>query len=285
MQEDITSPVRGSGGGGGAVDDVKDEITEDDVEQLRMCQNLDRHRSSRVFFPQDKDNLERSLETSYDYLIKLLLLGNSCVGKTCFLHRYTDGQFREKFIATVGVDFRLKKLIYELPEEEKKVKVHVQLWDTAGQERYRSLTKAFFRDGMGFLLFFDLSNENSFRSIQEWISEIRENAYTKSPDILLIGNKSDLDHRAVSSHQAKQLAESLGIPYFETSAATGDNVEEAVSLILERIMKRMIEMQQEEEDSDTKPSTSSTSRSLDLNEAVSCEGGSDGFKKRPTCPC
>ena len=75
------------------------------------------------------------------------------------------------------------------------------------------------------------------------------------------------------------------IPYFETSAATGDNVEEAVSLILERIMKRMIEMQQEEEDSDTKPSTSSTSRSLDLNEAVSCEGGSDGFKKRPTCPC
>lgn len=236
--------------------------------RTRNYRSKRRIRNRKILPPQELD-LETSLETSYDYLIKLLLLGDSCVGKTCFLHRYTDGQFREKFIATVGVDFRLKKLIYELPEDSKKVKVHVQLWDTAGQERYRSLTKAFFRDGMGFLLFFDLSNENSFRSIHDWISEIRENAYTKSPDILLIGNKSDLEDRAISSMQARSQADSLGIPYFETSAATGQNVEEAVSVILEKIMKRMKEMQELENSQQS--SMPVHSRSLNLNEQQEAE--------------
>lgn len=263
----------GGGGGGG-----------------ELLDNENHRSSSRIFFTDNNENMETSLETSYDYLIKLLLLGDSCVGKTCFLHRYTDGQFREKFIATVGVDFRLKKLIYELPgADSKKVKVHVQLWDTAGQERYRSLTKAFFRDGMGFLLFFDLTNENSFRSVQDWISEIRENAYTKSPDILLIGNKCDLDNQAISSSQAKAQAETLGIPYFETSAATGQNVEEAVSVILERIMKRMQDMQEQEEEDghevcqhQQNHTHHSSSRSVDLGGS---EGQHESKKKASNCSC
>jgi len=224
------------------------------------------------------ENLESQLETSYDYLIKLLLLGDSCVGKTCFLHRYTEGQFREKFIATVGVDFRLKKLIHEIPDEKRKLKVHVQLWDTAGQERYRSLTKAFFRDGMGFLLFFDLANENSFRSILGWINEIRNNAYSTSPDILLIGNKSDLEERQITSAQARAQAEHLGIPYFETSAATGHNVDEAVSSILEKVLKRLLK--EEEEYSNQTSSHPSTSKSLNLSEFQDEKG-----EKTKKCPC
>ncbi|CAK8675851.1 ras-related protein Rab-27B-like [Clavelina lepadiformis] len=189
------------------------------------------------------EELEDSLDTNYDFLIKFLLLGDSGVGKTCFLHRYTSGEFKPKFIATVGVDFRLKKLVYEFPEEgeDAKKKIHLQLWDTAGQERYRSLTKAFFRDGMGFLLLFDLADENSFQSVRQWLTEIKDQAYCENPDIILIGNKSDLKTRQVTSSQAEELAGSLGIPYLETSAATGKNVIPAVNMLLDMVMKRMRE--------------------------------------------
>lgn len=191
----------------------------------------------------DAGNLEDGMDTSYDYLVKLLLLGDSGVGKTCFLHRYTDDEFKSTFIATVGVDFRLKKLDYEFSEDKSvgatKKKIHLQLWDTAGQERYRSLTKAFFRDGMGFLLLFDLTSERSFKSVREWLNEIKEQAYCEKPDILLIGNKSDLENREVTSAQAKQLAGEVDIPYMETSAMTGENVTEAVNKLLDLVMNRM----------------------------------------------
>ncbi|CAO2594383.1 Ras-related protein Rab-27B [Lemmus lemmus] len=101
----------------------------------------------------------------YDYLIKLLALGDSGVGKTTFLYRYTDNKFNPKFITTVGIDFREKRVV------RKAFKVHLQLWDTAGQERFRSLTTAFFRDAMGFLLMFDLTSQQSFLNVRNWMSK------------------------------------------------------------------------------------------------------------------
>ncbi|KAG5195755.1 hypothetical protein JEQ12_012050 [Ovis aries] len=180
----------------------------------------------------------------YDYLIKLLALGDSGVGKTTFLYRYTDNKFNPKFITTVGIDFREKRVVYNTQGPNgstgKAFKVHLQLWDTAGQERFRSLTTAFFRDAMGFLLMFDLTSQQSFLNVRNWMSQLQANAYCENPDIVLIGNKADLpDQREVNERQARDLAEKYSIPYFETSAATGQDVEKAVETLLDLIMKRM----------------------------------------------
>ncbi|XP_026570918.1 ras-related protein Rab-27B isoform X2 [Pseudonaja textilis] len=111
----------------------------------------------------------------YDYLIKLLALGDSGVGKTTLLYRYTDNKFNPKFITTVGIDFREKRVVYNSQGSSgssgKAFKVHLQLWDTAGQERFRSLTTAFFRDAMGFLLMFDLTSQQSFLNVRNWMSK------------------------------------------------------------------------------------------------------------------
>ncbi|XP_062242577.1 ras-related protein Rab-27A [Platichthys flesus] len=179
----------------------------------------------------------------YDYLIKFLALGDSGVGKTSFLYQYTDGTFNSKFITTVGIDFREKRVNYKSSGQGGSVrgqKIHMQLWDTAGQERFRSLTTAFFRDAMGFLLLFDLTNEQSFLNVRNWMSQLQIHAYCENPDIVLCGNKCDLtDQRAVREDEARELAEKYGIPYFETSAANGENVNQAVDDLLDLIMRRM----------------------------------------------
>ncbi|KAM8866139.1 ras-related protein Rab-27B-like isoform 1-T3 [Synchiropus picturatus] len=202
----------------------------------------------------------------YDYLIKLLALGDSGVGKTTFLHRYTDSKFNRKFTTTVGIDFKEKRVVSEPAPivlnrlriqihshgfqmyagmgsdgmSEKNFKVHLQLWDTAGQERFRSLTTAFFRDAMGFLLMFDLTNEHSFHNVRNWMSQLQANAYCENPDIVLVGTKADLRNlRDVHIRQAQELADRYGVPYFETSSLTGTDVEKAVSTLLKMVMKRM----------------------------------------------
>ncbi|XP_007904819.1 ras-related protein Rab-27A [Callorhinchus milii] len=180
----------------------------------------------------------------YDYLIKFLALGDSGVGKTSFLYQYTDSKFNSKFITTVGIDFREKRVVYKPSGADGNVgrgqRIHLQLWDTAGQERFRSLTTAFFRDAMGFLLIFDLTSEQSFLNVRNWMSQLQMHAYCENPDIVLCGNKSDLDdQRVVKEEEAKELAEKYGLSYFETSAAIGTNVNKAVDTLLDLIMKRM----------------------------------------------
>lgn len=180
----------------------------------------------------------------YDYLIKFLALGDSGVGKTTFLHQYTDGTFDSKFISTVGIDFREKRVIHRFPGSDgfagRGQRIHLQLWDTAGQERFRSLTTAFFRDTMGFLLVFDLTSENSFLNIRNWLDQMKTHAYCENPDVVLCGNKADLeDQRHVSEEKAKEVAEKYGLPYFETSAATGQNIAKAVEKLLDLVMIRM----------------------------------------------
>jgi len=185
-----------------------------------------------------------SHSADYDYLIKFLCLGDSGVGKTSLLYQYTDGTFQSKFISTVGIDFKEKRIVYKPNIEEgstskRSQRCHLQLWDTAGQERFRSLTTAFYRDAMGFILVFDLTNEQSFLNIRNWVQQLQIHAYCDSPDIVLCGNKCDLEGRVISEDEARSLAEKLGFPYFETSAATGVNVAKAVEGLLELVMHRM----------------------------------------------
>ncbi|XP_057330658.1 ras-related protein Rab-27A [Microplitis mediator] len=175
----------------------------------------------------------------YDYLIKFLALGDSGVGKTSFLYQYTDGIFTSRFVSTVGIDFREKRVIHKNARGRQQ-RVHLQLWDTAGQERFRSLTTAFYRDSMGFLLLFDLTNEQSFLEVRNWLEQLKTHAYCEEPDIILCGNKVDLeDRRVVSEEKARDLAQKHGMPYLETSAATGQNISRAIELLLDRVMARM----------------------------------------------
>ena len=99
---------------------------------------------------------------NFDYMFKILLVGNSGVGKTCFLFRYTDDVFRGSFVSTVGIDFKVKTI----SKHGKRIKL--QIWDTAGQERYRAITTAYYRGSMGFILMYDIGSEDSFRAVQDW---------------------------------------------------------------------------------------------------------------------
>lgn len=209
----------------------------------------------------------------YDYLIKFLALGNSGVGKTSFLHRYTEHTFNPRFISTVGIDFREKKITWRGPKNSDKMgrsqRIQLQLWDTAGQERFRSLTTAFFRDAMGFLLMFDLTNDNSLVSTRDWLDQLTTHAYTSTPDIVLCGNKVDLeDCRSVTSERAQEMASELGLPYYETSAATGQGVDDAIDGLLTLVMAR-IERSLEEERRRTGGGNDYRRKSLRLPESLS----------------
>jgi len=158
---------------------------------------------------------------TYDYLFKLLLIGDSGVGKTCVLFRFSEDAFNATFISTIGIDFKIRTI--EL--DGKKIKL--QIWDTAGQERFRTITTAYYRGAMGIMLVYDITNEKSFDNIKNWIRNIEEHA---SADVekMILGNKCDMnDRRQVSKERGEQLAIEYGIKFMETSAKASINVEDA----------------------------------------------------------
>ncbi|XP_025715699.1 ras-related protein Rab-37 isoform X1 [Callorhinus ursinus] len=157
---------------------------------------------------------------SYDVTGKVMLLGDSGVGKTCFLIQFKDGAFLSgTFIATVGIDFRNKVVTVD------GVRVKLQIWDTAGQERFRSVTHAYYRDAQALLLLYDITNKSSFDNIRAWLTEIHEYAQ-RDVVIMLLGNKADVSsERVIRSEDGEILAREYGVPFMETSAKTGMNVE------------------------------------------------------------
>uniref|UniRef100_A0A3P8YK96 small monomeric GTPase n=1 Tax=Esox lucius TaxID=8010 RepID=A0A3P8YK96_ESOLU len=157
---------------------------------------------------------------TYDYLFKLLLIGDSGVGKTCLLFRFSEDAFNTTFISTIGIDFKIRTI--EL--DEKKIKL--QIWDTAGQERFRTITTAYYRGAMGIMLVYDITNEKSFENIKNWIRNIEEHA-SSDVERMILGNKCDMnDKRQVSKERGEKLAIDYGIKFLETSAKSSLNVEE-----------------------------------------------------------
>uniref|UniRef100_A0A669BUP8 Ras-related protein Rab-15 n=1 Tax=Oreochromis niloticus TaxID=8128 RepID=A0A669BUP8_ORENI len=156
----------------------------------------------------------------YDVLFRLLLLGDSGVGKTCLLCRFTDNEFHPSHISTIGVDFKMKTLLID------GIKVRIQIWDTAGQERYQTITKQYYRRAQGIFLVYDITSERSFQHIMKWASDVDEYAPDKVQKIL-VGNKSDeVDKRQVATEQGVKLAKAYGMDFFETSAFTNHNITE-----------------------------------------------------------
>ena len=163
-------------------------------------------------------------------IYKLLLLGDSSVGKYCLLLRYCDEKIQDLHLATIGLDFRLKKIFLE---NNKKVKV--QIWDTAGQDRFLAITKNYYRGANGILLVFDITNISSFSHIKNWIEQIKEEASEKII-IYLVGNKIDCSNsRVVSTEEGKKLADEFGLKYYETSAKNNENVETAFLDLIKEI--------------------------------------------------
>lgn len=171
-------------------------------------------------------SIRRQTTEKFDLACKVMLLGDSGVGKTCLLVRFKDGAFLSgAFISTVGIDYRNK--VVEIDQ----TKVKLQIWDTAGQERFRSVTHAYYRDSHALLLLYDITSKQSFDNIRAWLSEIKDYA----PDnvvVMLLGNKADKSNeRVVKKEEGERLAQENNVAFMETSAKTGMNVDLAFMAI------------------------------------------------------
>ncbi|EEQ40446.1 putative ras-related SEC4 protein [Clavispora lusitaniae] len=169
---------------------------------------------------------------SYDMIMKLLLVGDSGVGKSCLLLRFVEDKFNPSFITTIGIDFKIRTI------ESNGKKIKLQVWDTAGQERFRTITTAYYRGAMGIVLIYDVTDARTFENVENWFQTVTQHA-NEDAQIFLVGNKSDdEENRQVSREQGQQLASSLNIPFLEASAKTNENVEsifyELASLIQEK---------------------------------------------------
>ncbi|KAG6820560.1 hypothetical protein H0H93_015080 [Arthromyces matolae] len=171
--------------------------------------------------------------SEYDYLFKLLLIGDSGVGKSCLLLRFADDTYTESYISTIGVDFKIRTI--EL--EGKTVKL--QIWDTAGQERFRTITSSYYRGAHGIIVVYDVTDNETFTNVKQWLQEIDRYA-SEGVNKLLVGNKSDLTGKKVVEYSvAKEFADQLGIPFLETSAKNATNVEQAFLTMAKQIKDRL----------------------------------------------
>ncbi|KAM7472481.1 hypothetical protein LguiA_010664 [Lonicera macranthoides] len=176
-------------------------------------------------------NLHGDFNQKIDYVFKIVLIGDSAVGKSQLLARYARNEFSLDSKATIGVEFMARTLVID----HKTIKA--QIWDTAGQERYRAVTSAYYRGAVGAMLVYDMTKRQSFDHIPRWLSELRGHA-DSNITIMLVGNKSDLGtQRAVSTDEAKEFAEQENLYFMETSALEATNVEPAFLTILTEIYR------------------------------------------------
>jgi len=173
------------------------------------------------------------MNPEYDYLFKLLLIGDSGVGKSCLLLRFADDTYTDSYISTIGVDFKIRTI--ELDGKT----IKLQIWDTAGQERFRTITSSYYRGAHGIIVVYDITDQESFNNVKQWLQEIERYA-CDNVSKLLVGNKCDLTaKRAVAHDTAKAYADQLGIPFLETSAKSATNVEQAFLTMAAEIKNRM----------------------------------------------
>jgi len=169
----------------------------------------------------------------YDYLFKLLLIGDSGVGKSCLLLRFADDTYTESYISTIGVDFKIRTINLD----GKCVKL--QIWDTAGQERFRTITSSYYRGAHGIIVVYDVTDRETFNNVKQWLHEIERYA-NENVNKLLVGNKCDLEtRRQVKAEMGTELAESLNIEFMETSAKSKQNVDKAFETMAAQIKARM----------------------------------------------
>ena len=172
-------------------------------------------------------------QAKFDYLFKYIIIGDAAVGKSNLLLRYTQGQFKSEYKLTIGVEFGARNV--NLREKN----YRIQIWDTAGQENFRSITRAYYKNSVCALVVYDITNRDTFNNVSSWIEDCK-NQSPKTIYMILVGNKSDLeDKRQVSTEEGQELAEKYGLEFFETSAKTGNNVEELFFSSADEIAKKI----------------------------------------------
>ncbi|MBN3320890.1 RAB10 protein, partial [Atractosteus spatula] len=166
-------------------------------------------------------------------LLKIILVGDALVGKTCILQRYVDHSFNHSYVSTIGIDFKVKTLHVNGRF------IKLQIWDTAGQERFHTISTRYFRGAHGLLIIYDITNVKSFDNVVGWTKDVDTNA-GENVDRIILGNKCDLeDKRAVSKEKGQQLAWEHGVKFLETSAKENINIEKAFSILVEDILKKV----------------------------------------------
>lgn len=170
----------------------------------------------------------------YDYLVKTLLIGDSGVGKSSLLIKFTDDKFSPNLSQTIGMDFKVKML------DIGGKRIKLQIWDTAGQERYHTITQQYYRNAMGIILVYDATSEESFANIRRWAAQIAAHG-GEGTNRILLGNKADCDpaRRAIDPARGQALADEFGITFMETSAKSGLNVEQAFVSIADAVRLRL----------------------------------------------
>ncbi|CAL9736728.1 ras-related protein Sec4p [Monosporozyma servazzii] len=169
---------------------------------------------------------------NYDSIMKILLIGDSGVGKSCLLVRFVEDKFSPSFITTIGIDFKIKTV------DINGKKVKLQLWDTAGQERFRTITTAYYRGAMGIILVYDVTDERTFANVKQWFKTVNDHA-NDDAQLLLVGNKSDMDTRIVTYEQGEALAQELGLPFIESSAKDDSNVNDIFFTLAKLIQEKI----------------------------------------------
>jgi len=184
--------------------------------------------TDRMPHPETTDNDD----DSYDYIFKVVIVGDSGVGKSNLFTRFTRNSFRLKTLPTIGLDFDAKNMVIDGR------RVRAQIWDTAGQERFKALASTYYRGALGALLVYDVTERNTFASVERlWLEELRLHA-SENMNVILVGNKSDLRHlRTVSVEEARDFAEKQGLSFVETSALDSTNVDAAFENIITEIYR------------------------------------------------
>ena len=199
----------------------------------------------------------KTASMSQDQLFKLLVVGESGVGKTCILLRFADNSFDETFLSTIGVDFKVKELIMDGK------KIRLQIWDSAGQERFRNITNSYYRNCSGIIIVYDITSHESFDKVTEWVSDVRK--YVPTVPLLLVGNKCDKeDERQVTREEGEEQARKLGLVFLETSAKTSVNIDEAFKEMTKQLLNELAK----------KPKEASKTQQIELkkpsNESKGC---------------
>ncbi len=212
-------------------------------------------------------------ETNYELLYKVIIIGDTNVGKSNILTRYLKDEFSSNTKSTVGVELGIKFL------KIKNIKAKIQIWDTAGQERYKAITSSYFKGSNGCFIVYDITNEASFDNIEKWYEQIQSETSKEIP-IVLVGNKCDLeDERKVPTEKAKEKAENLKCAFFETSALKGTNIDK----IFEELVNTIYEKTANKNEDDINIEFIKEDKAVNLNEVNdenkdNKKGGCCGFK-------